>query len=180
VHVANAQRVCNDLHAMEAALTRALKLWEEGEPGDPGLLNRAVVPWIEAACRRAQRRFPEALKRIEDALALDGGELRGKILLSKSSAASRGRLWGEPRTPRASAPAPRSRGARPPLARRTPAERRLIVEEGEEYQTAALWDRVAAESALLAETNPRAAQELAALAERIGELVSHHALTFRL
>jgi len=84
VHVANAQRVCNDLHAMEAALTRALKLWKEGEPGDPGLLNRAVVPWIEAVCRSEQRRFPEALQRIEDALALDGGELRAKILITKS------------------------------------------------------------------------------------------------
>jgi tetratricopeptide (TPR) repeat protein len=70
---------------MEAALARALKLWEEGASGDPGILNEAVVPWIEAACRRAQRRFPEALKRIDEALVLDGGALRGKILLSKSA-----------------------------------------------------------------------------------------------
>lgn len=85
VHVANGQRVCNDLHAMETALRRALQLWEEGAPGDPGLLNPAIVPWIEAACRREQRRFKEARKRIEEALALDRGELRGKILLSKSA-----------------------------------------------------------------------------------------------
>src|SRR6266545_2065417 len=83
-HVANGHRVCNDLHAMEAALHRALQRWEEGASGDPGLLNPAVVPWIEAACRREQRQFKKALKRIEEALALDRGELRGKILLSKS------------------------------------------------------------------------------------------------
>ena len=83
-HVANGQRVCNDLHAMEAALKLALQRWEEGTPGDPGLLNPAVVPWIEAACRREQRQFKKALKKINEALALDRGELRGKILLTKS------------------------------------------------------------------------------------------------
>jgi len=85
VHVANGQRVCNDLHAMEAALKRALQLWEQGAPGDPGLLNPAVVPWIEAACRSEQRRFREARKRIDEALEFDRGELRGKILLTKSA-----------------------------------------------------------------------------------------------
>jgi tetratricopeptide (TPR) repeat protein len=85
IHLANGRRVCNELHAMESSLARALKLWEEGASGDPGLLNPAVVPWIEAACRREQRRFKEALKRIDEALELDRGELRGKILLSKSA-----------------------------------------------------------------------------------------------
>lgn len=83
-HVANGWRVCNDVPAAEAALTRAWKLWREGEPGDPGLLNPAVPPWIEAAVRRAQRRFPEALKRIDEALVLEGGELRAMMLLSKA------------------------------------------------------------------------------------------------
>ncbi|HKH47780.1 MAG TPA: helix-turn-helix transcriptional regulator [Thermoanaerobaculia bacterium] len=84
VHVANGHRVCNDLKAMEASLERALRLWDEGAPGDPGLLDPAVVPWIEAACRRAQRKFRKAMKKINEALALDRGELRGKILLTKS------------------------------------------------------------------------------------------------
>lgn len=84
-HVANGWRVCNDIPTAEAALTRAWKLWKEGEPGDPGLLNPAVPPWIEAAVRRDQRRFPEALKRIDEALSLDTGELRAKMLLSKSA-----------------------------------------------------------------------------------------------
>lgn len=84
-HVANGWRVCSNVPAAEAALKRARSLWEEGEPGDPGLLNPAVPPWIEAAVRRAQRRFQEALKRIDEALALDTGELRAKMLLSKSA-----------------------------------------------------------------------------------------------
>ena len=67
------------------ALSRALRLWREGAPGDPGLLNEAVPLWIEAAFRRAQRRFPEALKRIDEALALDSGELRAKMLMTKSN-----------------------------------------------------------------------------------------------
>ncbi len=84
MHVANGHRVCNDLKAMASVLERALRLWEEGEAGDPGLLEPAVVPWIEAACRREQRKFKKALERIEEALMLDRGELRAKILLSKS------------------------------------------------------------------------------------------------
>src|SRR6185369_8609085 len=84
-HVANARRVLEQLHAADAELVRAWKLWEEGAPGDPGLLNEAWLPWFEANLRRDQRRFPEAVKRIEEALALDRGELRGKILLSKAN-----------------------------------------------------------------------------------------------
>ena len=83
-HVSNARRVCNDLPGAEEAVVRAWKLWEAGEPGDPGLLNRTWLPWIEAVLRRDQRRFPEALKRIAEALSLDSGELKGIILLSKA------------------------------------------------------------------------------------------------
>jgi tetratricopeptide (TPR) repeat protein len=82
--VGNARRACNDLPGSHEALTRARKQWEDGAPGDPGLLNEAFLPWIEAALRRDQRRFPEALKRIDEALALDAGELRGEILITKA------------------------------------------------------------------------------------------------
>lgn len=58
------------------------------------------------------------------------------------------------------------------LERRTPAERILIVEEGEEYQTRALHERVLAESAARAATEPRQAEELAQLAARIAELAA--------
>ncbi len=83
-HVSNARRVCNDLNGAEDAMVRARKLWEAGEGGDPGFLNEAWLPGLEAALRRSQRRFPEALKRIDEALALDPGELRGEILLNKA------------------------------------------------------------------------------------------------
>jgi transcriptional regulator with XRE-family HTH domain len=53
------------------------------------------------------------------------------------------------------------------LEQRTAAERLLIVEEGEEYQTLALHERVLAESAARAATEPRESRELAELAARI-------------
>lgn len=84
-HVSNGLRVCNDLPAMGTTINQARKLWDEGEASDPGLLNPAVVPWIEAAVRKDQRELKEALKRIDEALTLDSGELRGRILLTKST-----------------------------------------------------------------------------------------------
>lgn len=80
----NAYRVCNDLPAAREARARARKLWEDGEPGDPGLLNKALLPWVEAALYRDERNFPLALQRIGEALELDNGELKGKILLTKA------------------------------------------------------------------------------------------------
>lgn len=79
----NAYRVCSDLPAARNARARARQLWEDGEPGDPGLLNEALLPWVEAALHRAERDFPLALKRVREALELDNGELKGKILLTK-------------------------------------------------------------------------------------------------
>lgn len=83
-HVANARRAANGLPRSAAALETALKLWEAGAPGDPGLFDEAVVLALEANIRKSQRRFPEALKRIQDALAADLGPLRGKLLLTKA------------------------------------------------------------------------------------------------
>jgi len=83
--VANSRRVCQDLPGSDEALARARLLFEAGASGDPGLLNAAWLPALESSLRRAQRRFPEALQRIEEALALDRGELKGQILLSKSA-----------------------------------------------------------------------------------------------
>lgn len=83
--VGNARRACNDLPGADEAFSRARKLWEAGADGDPGLLNEAWLPGLEAALRRDQRRFPEALKRIDEALVLDKeGELRGEILITKA------------------------------------------------------------------------------------------------
>lgn len=80
----NAYRVCSDLPSARKARVKARQLWEDGEAGDPGLLNEALLPWIEAALHRAEREFALALKRIDEALELDNGELRGKILLTKA------------------------------------------------------------------------------------------------
>ncbi|HYN22975.1 MAG TPA: helix-turn-helix transcriptional regulator [Thermoanaerobaculia bacterium] len=81
----NALRVCNDLPAARDACVKARKLWDDGAPGDQGLLNEALLPWVEAVLHREDREFPQALRRIKEALELDSGELRGKILLSKSA-----------------------------------------------------------------------------------------------
>ena len=83
-HVANARRVTNDLPGSGAALATGIKLWKAGASGDPGLFEETWVLWIEATIRKAQRRFPEARKRIEQALAANRGGLRGKLLVAKA------------------------------------------------------------------------------------------------
>jgi tetratricopeptide (TPR) repeat protein len=83
-HVGNARRVCNDLPGAEEAMARARKLWESAGPDDGEILNPAWLPWIEAGLRKDQRRFPDALKRIDEALGLDHGELRAQILVTKT------------------------------------------------------------------------------------------------
>ena len=42
-HVSNGRRVCNDMPGAEKAMVRAKKLWDAGEAGDPGWLNRGVA-----------------------------------------------------------------------------------------------------------------------------------------
>jgi tetratricopeptide (TPR) repeat protein len=110
-HVSNARRACNDLLGAEEAIIRAGRLWEADPPppGKPGILNPAWLPGLESALRRGQRRFAEALTRIDEALSLDTGGLKGEILLTKSnihdalgdpessaSALSEAALWIDP------------------------------------------------------------------------------------
>jgi transcriptional regulator with XRE-family HTH domain len=84
--LSNAERACNDLPAAEKARARGRALWEAGAPGDLGFLNEAWLPWIEGNLRKAQRRFTEALQRIDEALVLGKeGELKGEILMSKAN-----------------------------------------------------------------------------------------------
>jgi tetratricopeptide (TPR) repeat protein len=83
-HVANARRVANDLPGSGGALETAIKLWEAGTSGDPELFDETLVLWIEATIRKAQRCFPEARKRSEQALAADRRGLGGKLLLTKA------------------------------------------------------------------------------------------------
>jgi transcriptional regulator with XRE-family HTH domain len=81
----NAYRVCSDLPAARKARARARQLWDDGAAGDPGLLDEALLPWVEAALFRDERELPEALQKIAEALARDNGELKGKILLTKAN-----------------------------------------------------------------------------------------------
>jgi transcriptional regulator with XRE-family HTH domain len=74
---ANAERVSSDLPAAGGSLALGAQLWEAGAPDETAILNPALPPWIEANLRKAQRRFAEARRKIDEALALDGGELRG-------------------------------------------------------------------------------------------------------
>lgn len=83
-HIANAKRVLNDLASAEAALDEAKRLWNAGASSDPGLLNEVWILWIEATIHDARRRFTQALRVLDQALALDEGELRGKLLLTKA------------------------------------------------------------------------------------------------
>ncbi len=83
-HVANARRAVNDLRGSDAALGTAARFWEAGALDDPGYFEEAIVRALEAAVRKEQRRFPEALQRIEEALAADRSGLRGKLLLTKA------------------------------------------------------------------------------------------------
>lgn len=83
-HVANARRAASDLPGSVGALDLASGLWQSGTAGDPGLFDETWVHWIEATIRKTQRRFPEALERIGQALAADRGELQGKLLLTKA------------------------------------------------------------------------------------------------
>lgn len=84
-HVANARRAASDLPGSVGALDLASGLWEEaGAAFGPGLFNKSIVLALEATIRKTQRRFPEALERIGQALAADRGELKGKLLLTKA------------------------------------------------------------------------------------------------
>jgi tetratricopeptide (TPR) repeat protein len=82
--VANGLRATSDLPAAGETFARARKLWEKGAPGDPGLLDEAIFLRLEASLRRAQRRFPEALQLVDDALAVADGAVRARLLYTKA------------------------------------------------------------------------------------------------
>lgn len=84
IHLANAWRTVQGVRDAGATFEEGKKLWEGGVSGQPRLLSEAIVLALEANLRRDQRRFAEALERIDDALAADRGDLRSKLLLSKA------------------------------------------------------------------------------------------------
>ncbi|HVR08571.1 MAG TPA: hypothetical protein VMW75_11035, partial [Thermoanaerobaculia bacterium] len=85
--MANGRRVAGeDLPAADEELERSLALWRTGAAEDPGLLNAARVLGLEASLRRAQRRLPEALALIDQALAIDSWGETPALLLAKARA----------------------------------------------------------------------------------------------
>jgi tetratricopeptide (TPR) repeat protein len=83
-HLSNSLRVRGDLLGADKEFARAKKLWEAGAPGDPGFLNEALLLGLEATLRHQQRRSSQALKKVDEALLADRGDLRGRLLLSKA------------------------------------------------------------------------------------------------
>jgi transcriptional regulator with XRE-family HTH domain len=84
VHLGNARRASGEMPAAREAMTGAKKLWEAGASADPGLLNEALVLQIEANLLRAERRFGEARKLIEEALQVDRSGMTASLLYTKA------------------------------------------------------------------------------------------------
>src|SRR5947209_7076649 len=82
-HGGNARRVKGDLPGADEAFGRSGKLWEAGAPGDPGLLDEALVPGLAASLRIEQDRLEEASILLDRALLADKGDLRKHFLLNK-------------------------------------------------------------------------------------------------
>jgi tetratricopeptide (TPR) repeat protein len=85
-HLTSAVRVGGDLNEADRACSRGKELWQAGAADDPGLLNAARVLHLEASLRRAQRRLPEALALLDQALDLDRWGETPSLLLGKARA----------------------------------------------------------------------------------------------
>jgi tetratricopeptide (TPR) repeat protein len=82
--VANAHRVGGDLPAAEAAFVRSDELWRRGA-ADRGRLDEVRRLDLKASLRREQRRLPEALAVLDEAVAADkAGAARGRLLIKRS------------------------------------------------------------------------------------------------
>jgi transcriptional regulator with XRE-family HTH domain len=84
VHLGNARRASGDMPPAREAMARGKKLWEAGVPADPGLLNEALVLGLEANLLRADRRFGEAMRLIEQAIGADRSGITASLLYTKA------------------------------------------------------------------------------------------------
>ncbi|HWM93490.1 MAG TPA: hypothetical protein VN493_22200 [Thermoanaerobaculia bacterium] len=86
-HVGNAQRVGEDFEGADRSFVRAWRLWNAGVGSDPDLLLEWKLFSLEASLRRAQRRFPEALERLDDARKCSGRNrlAASRILMNRSN-----------------------------------------------------------------------------------------------
>jgi len=84
-HIGNARRVGNDFDGSAEAFARAWELWLAGTDADGELLPEWRLLSLEASLRRAQHRFPEALKLLDRARAACGSNpnAAARILLQK-------------------------------------------------------------------------------------------------
>jgi transcriptional regulator with XRE-family HTH domain len=82
--IGNVQRVIGgDFEAAERSFAQAGRLWRSGEDS-AGLFSEAYLLDMEASLRRAQRRFPQAHRLHDQALALAGPDERGAILINRA------------------------------------------------------------------------------------------------
>jgi tetratricopeptide (TPR) repeat protein len=82
--LANARRVGGDLPEAEETFDHAWKLWKAGAGADPHLLAEWRLFDLEGSLRRDQRRFREALNRLDCALADAPRQAAGRILMNKA------------------------------------------------------------------------------------------------
>jgi transcriptional regulator with XRE-family HTH domain len=68
-HLGNARRVATDFEGADTAFVHVWQLWHAGEPADPEWLPEWRLLSLEASLRREQRRFPEALELLDQAMA---------------------------------------------------------------------------------------------------------------
>jgi len=66
LHLGTAQRVAGQLKVGGSTFDKALALWKNGAPADPGLLDEALALGLESALRIEQRRPTEALERLDE------------------------------------------------------------------------------------------------------------------
>ena len=83
-HVGNARRVRGDLPGANEAFKTSRTKWTLGASDDLGILEEACVLGLEASLRQSQRRFPEALELLDQALSADRGQLKKHLLISKA------------------------------------------------------------------------------------------------
>jgi len=84
VAVGNARRVANQLHRAGHDFDRALADWGKASPGIRQVLAAWRVKDREGSLRRDQRRFPEALERLQEARLLAPPQEVARILVNRS------------------------------------------------------------------------------------------------
>lgn len=85
LHIANARRVAGKMRLAEEAFARGLDLWGRGSGTKFNLLPAWRVLDLEGSLRRCQRRFSEALERLDSALEIAPRDDQGRIFLKKAS-----------------------------------------------------------------------------------------------